>query len=274
MAQQLDPQDSGYQARQAKFALAQGGIFGDGLGQSVAKSGTAPNARNDFISPSSAKGKLGLVGAPDCWGYSDLFACTVHRLAGPPTRSWRGRHHGTLWVLGQAFINIGCDRIAARVYSCHLRRWNHSRNTFADRHHHNTVATNRRRWRAGAGRDDKVSRLLRLPLPEVSFVSKAFRDRKRATRNRPKQPRERPRTAPGQPARRMGLRPARRTSAGSSISASWALGSGTPASVAHGAFGRGRSALRVKDTVSQPAGGRGTAPRPRVHRLLWFLAVC
>src|SRR6201997_4457026 len=31
-----DPQDTGYQARQAKFALAHGGIFGDGLGQGVA----------------------------------------------------------------------------------------------------------------------------------------------------------------------------------------------------------------------------------------------
>jgi cell division protein FtsW len=32
-----DPMDTGYQARQAKFALAHGGIFGDGLGQGVAK---------------------------------------------------------------------------------------------------------------------------------------------------------------------------------------------------------------------------------------------
>src|ERR1700748_3118187 len=44
-----DPQDSGYQARQAKYALANGGIFGDGLGQGTAKWNYLPNAHNDFI---------------------------------------------------------------------------------------------------------------------------------------------------------------------------------------------------------------------------------
>ncbi|MCW2688503.1 MAG: cell division-specific peptidoglycan biosynthesis regulator FtsW, partial [Mycobacterium sp.] len=44
-----DAQGSGYQARQAKFALANGGVFGDGLGQGTAKWNYLPNAHNDFI---------------------------------------------------------------------------------------------------------------------------------------------------------------------------------------------------------------------------------
>ena len=44
-----DPQGSGYQARQAQFALANGGVFGDGLGQGTAKWNYLPNAHNDFI---------------------------------------------------------------------------------------------------------------------------------------------------------------------------------------------------------------------------------
>src|SRR5437588_6058330 len=56
-----DPQDSGYQARQAKFALANGGVFGDGLGQGTAKWNYLPNAHNDFIFAILGE-ELGLVG--------------------------------------------------------------------------------------------------------------------------------------------------------------------------------------------------------------------
>ena len=44
-----DAQGSGYQAKQARFALANGGVFGDGLGQGTAKWNYLPNAHNDFI---------------------------------------------------------------------------------------------------------------------------------------------------------------------------------------------------------------------------------
>lgn len=44
-----DPQGIGYQARQALFSLADGGIWGRGLGQSRAKWSYLPNAHNDFI---------------------------------------------------------------------------------------------------------------------------------------------------------------------------------------------------------------------------------
>lgn len=75
-----DPQDSGYQARQAKFALAQGGIFGDGLGQGVAKWNYLPNAHNDFIFAIIGE-ELGLVGALGLLGLFGLFAYTGMRIA-------------------------------------------------------------------------------------------------------------------------------------------------------------------------------------------------
>ncbi|GAA3189840.1 hypothetical protein GCM10020255_088270 [Rhodococcus baikonurensis] len=44
-----DLQGNNYQAKQALYSLADGGFFGRGLGQSVAKWNYLPNAHNDFI---------------------------------------------------------------------------------------------------------------------------------------------------------------------------------------------------------------------------------
>ncbi|WP_301546988.1 putative lipid II flippase FtsW [Gordonia sp. X0973] len=57
-----DPQGAGYQARQALYALANGGVFGVGLGQSRAKWNYLPNAHNDFIFAIVGE-ELGLLGA-------------------------------------------------------------------------------------------------------------------------------------------------------------------------------------------------------------------
>src|SRR5246127_247585 len=75
-----DPQDTGYQARQAKFALAHGGIFGDGLGQGVAKWNYLPNAHNDFIFAIIGE-ELGFVGAFALLALFGLFAYTGMRIA-------------------------------------------------------------------------------------------------------------------------------------------------------------------------------------------------
>lgn len=106
-----DPQDSGYQARQAKFALAQGGIFGDGLGQGVAKWNYLPNAHNDFIFAIIGE-ELGLVGALGLLGLFGLFAYTGMRIASRSADPFLRLLTATttLWVLGQAFINIGYVR--------------------------------------------------------------------------------------------------------------------------------------------------------------------
>jgi len=58
----LDPQGLNFQSTQAKYALANGGIFGRGLGQSDAKWSYLPQAHNDFIFAVIGE-ELGLVGA-------------------------------------------------------------------------------------------------------------------------------------------------------------------------------------------------------------------
>lgn len=213
-----DPQDSGYQARQAKFALAQGDIFGDGLGQGVAKWNYLPNAHNDFIFAIIGE-ELGLVGALGLLGLFGLFAYTGMRIASRSADPFLRLLTATttLWVLGQAFINIGYVIGLLPVTGLQLPLISAGGTSTAAtlsligiianaaRHEPEAVAALR------AGRDDKVNRLLRLPLPEPYLPPRleAFRDRKRANPQPAQtQPaRKTPRTAPGQPARQMGLPP-------------------------------------------------------------------
>ncbi|WP_276028977.1 putative lipid II flippase FtsW [Mycobacterium angelicum] len=183
-----DPMDSGYQARQAKYALAHGGIFGDGLGQGVAKWNYLPNAHNDFIFAIIGE-ELGMIGALGLLGLFGLFAYTgmriARRSADPFLRLLTATT--TLWVLGQAFINIGyvigllpvtglqLPLISAGGTSTAATLTQIGIIASAARHEPEAVAALR------AGRDDRVNRLLRLPLPEpyVPTRLEAFRDRKR-----------------------------------------------------------------------------------------------
>ena len=57
-----DPQDDGYQAIQALYAVGSGGIFGKGLAQGVQKMGFLPEPYNDIIFAVICE-ELGLVGA-------------------------------------------------------------------------------------------------------------------------------------------------------------------------------------------------------------------
>ena len=103
-----DAQGSGYQARQARFALANGGVFGDGLGQGTAKWNYLPNAHNDFIFAIIGE-ELGFVGAVGLLCLFGLFAYTgmriARRSADPFLRLLTAT--ATLWVIGQVFINVG-----------------------------------------------------------------------------------------------------------------------------------------------------------------------
>ncbi len=102
-----DSQGSGYQAKQAKFALANGGIFGHGLGQGTAKWNYLPNAHNDFIFAIIGE-ELGFVGAFGLLALFGLFAYTgmriARRSADPFLRLLTATT--TMWVLGQVFINV------------------------------------------------------------------------------------------------------------------------------------------------------------------------
>jgi cell division protein FtsW len=205
-----DPQDTGYQARQAKFALAHGGIFGDGLGQGVAKWNYLPNAHNDFIFAIIGE-ELGFVGAFGLLALFGLFAYTgmriARRSADPFLRLVTATT--TMWILGQAFINIGyvigvlpvtglqLPLISAGGTSTAATLFMIGIMANAARHEPEAVAALR------AGRDDKVNRLLRLPLPRPFAPSRleAFRDRKRVP------PREAARKGPQAPARKASRNP-------------------------------------------------------------------
>ncbi|OCB26846.1 cell division protein FtsW [Mycobacterium malmoense] len=183
-----DPMDTGYQARQAKFALAHGGIFGDGLGQGVAKWNYLPNAHNDFIFAIIGE-ELGFVGAFGLLVLFGLFAYTgmriARRSADPFLRLLTATT--TMWVLGQAFINIGyvigilpvtgiqLPLISAGGTSTAATLFMIGIMANAARHEPEAVAALR------AGRDDKVNRFLRLPLPQPYAPTRleSFRDRKR-----------------------------------------------------------------------------------------------
>jgi cell division protein FtsW len=206
---EIDPQDTGYQARQAKFALAHGGIFGDGLGQGVAKWNYLPNAHNDFIFAIIGE-ELGFIGAFALLALFGLFAYTgmriARRSADPFLRLLTATT--TMWIIGQAFINIGyvigvlpvtgiqLPLISAGGTSTAATLFMIGIMANAARHEPEAVAALR------AGRDDKMNRLLRLPLPQpyVPTRLEAFRDRKRT----------RPQPAPG--ARKAGQGPARKAS--------------------------------------------------------------
>ncbi len=188
-----DPQDSGYQARQAKFALAEGGVFGHGLGQGTAKWNYLPNAHNDFIFAVIGE-ELGLVGALGLLALFGLFGYTgmriARRSADPFLRLLTAA--STMWVIGQSFINVGyvigllpvtgiqLPLISAGGTSTATTLLMVGVIASAARHEPEAVAALR------AGRDDRMTRLLRLPLPEpyVPTRVEALRDRLR-TRPQP-----------------------------------------------------------------------------------------
>jgi len=212
-----DIQGSGYQARQARFALANGGVFGDGLGQGAAKWNYLPNAHNDFIFAIVGE-ELGFIGAAGLLCLFGLFAYTgmriARRSADPFLRLLTAT--ATLWVMGQVFINVGyvvgllpvtglqLPLISAGGTSTATTLFMIGIMANAARHEPEAVAALR------AGRDDRVNRLLRLPLP-VPYTptrTEALRDRLR-TRPKPAAkpaPKPTPKAAKGGP--RSGGRPA------------------------------------------------------------------
>lgn len=103
-----DPQGIGYQARQARYALADGGVFGQGLGQGTSKWNYLPNAYNDFIFAIIGE-ELGLIGCVLVIGLFAALALLGMRIAirsaDPFFRLLTAS--ATAWICGQAVINIG-----------------------------------------------------------------------------------------------------------------------------------------------------------------------
>ncbi len=97
-----------YQINQSLYGLGHGGIFGAGLGQSVAKTGWLPNADSDFIFAVIGE-ELGLIGAGLVLLLFGLLAYTGLRIARRNVDPFIKivASAATVWLVGQAAINIG-----------------------------------------------------------------------------------------------------------------------------------------------------------------------
>jgi cell division protein FtsW len=104
----IDYTNACWQPLHGKWALANGGIFGVGLGQSKAKWSWLPAADNDYIFAIIGE-ELGLIG---CILVISLFAALavaflriIRSARDPLVRIATGGI--MVWIVGQAFINIG-----------------------------------------------------------------------------------------------------------------------------------------------------------------------
>lgn len=248
-----DAQGAGYQARQAKFALANGGVFGDGLGQGTAKWNYLPNAHNDFIFAIVGE-ELGFVGAFGLLALFGVFAYTGMRIAkrsaDPFLRLLTAT--ATAWIIGQVFINVGyvigllpvtglqLPLISAGGTSTATTLFMVGLMANAARHEPDAVAALR------AGRDDKVNRLLRLPLPEAYTPTRveALRDRLRTRESakpaKPAKPAPATRTRAPQPAARRGVNQAKSGTGGGSARRSGHHGKASEQRCAGAATGRAK----------------------------------
>ncbi|MEU7633923.1 putative lipid II flippase FtsW [Nocardia sp. NPDC049220] len=175
-----DLQGDNYQARQALYSLADGGIWGRGLGQSRAKWSYLPNAHNDFIFAIIGE-ELGFLGCALVLGLFALFVYTGLRIASrsvdPFLRLLTAA--ATTWIAGQAMINIGyvvgllpvtglqLPLVSAGGSSLAITLIMFGLIANAARHEPEAVAA------LHAGQDGRFSRLLRLPKPEVYAPARA-----------------------------------------------------------------------------------------------------
>lgn len=105
-----DADYSGYcwQPQHGMWALASGGVFGVGLGNSRAKWNWLPEADNDFIFAIIGE-ELGLIGALVVLVLYALLAIVLVRIMRRSRESFTRIVTGgvLVWVVGQAFVNIG-----------------------------------------------------------------------------------------------------------------------------------------------------------------------
>ncbi|GAA1382527.1 hypothetical protein GCM10009613_10510 [Pseudonocardia kongjuensis] len=168
-----DPLGPAYQATQALYALADGGLLGVGLGQGRAKWDYLPNAHNDFIFAIIGE-ELGLVGAFAVLALFATLAYTGMRIAARNTDPWLRIvvATSTTGLVVQAAINIGyvvgllpvtglqLPLISSGGTSLVVTMFLFGLLTNAARHEPEAVAALRKDGQ------DRVAKLLRLPLPE------------------------------------------------------------------------------------------------------------
>jgi cell division protein FtsW len=104
---QSDPLGARFQINQAMYSLADGGLFGVGLGQGRAKWDYLPNAHNDFIFAIIGE-ELGFLGAFAVLALFATLAYTGFRIAARSSDPWLKVvvATSTTWLVAQAAINI------------------------------------------------------------------------------------------------------------------------------------------------------------------------
>jgi cell division protein FtsW len=215
-----DTSAAGFQANQAKLALADGGLFGKGVGQGAASWSYLPNVQNDFIFALIGE-ELGFIG---CVVVLSLFAGVAVvglRIATRNIDPWIRIVSATLTVflVAQAAINIGYVVGVLPVTGVTLPLISYGGTSLvitmlimgvlanAARHEPEAVAALRTQ---GPG---KFGRLLRLPAPDPYRPPAT---RKAAGRSGAKAARPAPRAArpaPAQERRRSVREPVRRSAA-------------------------------------------------------------
>jgi cell division protein FtsW len=105
---EADPMGSGYQLLQSLYAMAEGGIFGSGIGSSRGKWNWVPNPETDFVFAIIGE-ELGLIGALAVIGLFSALLVLGLRVAHHASSAFsRTVAFGiTGWLVGQALINIG-----------------------------------------------------------------------------------------------------------------------------------------------------------------------
>ncbi|HEX2419206.1 MAG TPA: putative lipid II flippase FtsW [Micromonosporaceae bacterium] len=103
-----DPMSTDYQPVQGMYAIATGGWFGVGLGESRQKWGYLPERHNDFIFAIIAE-ELGVIGCLVVLSLLAVFAYSGLRIARRVTDPFARAVAAscTIWLVGQALINIG-----------------------------------------------------------------------------------------------------------------------------------------------------------------------
>lgn len=103
-----------FQPTHGIWGLARGGIFGLGLGTSVEKHGWLPAAANDYIFAIVGE-ELGLIGCVVVLGLFTVYAIGAFHIVRKTTDPFVRVAAGgiTVWIIGQAIINIG---VVLRVF--------------------------------------------------------------------------------------------------------------------------------------------------------------
>ena len=173
-----DPLGPGYQATQALYSLADGGLFGVGLGQGRAKWSYLPNAHNDFIFAIIGE-ELGFLGAFAVLALFATLAYTGLRIAARSVDPWLRIvvATSTTWLVAQAAINIGyvvgllpvtglqLPLISSGGTSLVVTMFVFGVLANAARHEPEAIAALTRGGR-GSRPANAVSRLLRIPAPQ------------------------------------------------------------------------------------------------------------